>query len=118
MIFALPPEASSGVFRQVREEHRTTAAETTARQDFSDLLGELFSRIVDAIPLPKPVREVLGTIRDGIVNAASALWHRFFEYGENETHETSMAPVAHAATPTLQTDYHPAPVLQPTRWLD
>lgn len=78
MIFALPPEASSGVFRQVREEHRTTAAETTARQDFGDLLGELFSRIVDAIPLPKSVREALGTIRDSIVNAASALWHWFF----------------------------------------
>ncbi|MEI6984257.1 GTP-binding protein, partial [Klebsiella pneumoniae] len=56
MIFALPPEASSGVFRQVREEHRTTEAESTARQDFGDLLGELFSRIVDAIPLPKAVR--------------------------------------------------------------
>ncbi|MBL0873871.1 GTP-binding protein [Serratia nevei] len=78
MIFALPPEASSGVFRQVREEHRTTAAETTARQDFGDLLGELFSRIVDAIPLPKSVREALGTIRDSIVNAVSALWHWFF----------------------------------------
>ncbi|CAI1618432.1 GTPase family protein [Serratia marcescens] len=78
MVFALPPEASSGVFRQVRVEHRTTEAESSARQDFSDLLGELFSRIVEAIPLPKPVREVLGTIRGGIVNAASALWHRFF----------------------------------------
>lgn len=78
MIFALPPEASSGVFRQVREEHRSEEAESTARKDFGDLLGELFSRIVDAIPLPKPVREVLGTIHDGIVNVASALWHWFF----------------------------------------
>ncbi|MFV1477751.1 hypothetical protein [Serratia marcescens] len=78
MIFALPPEASSGVFRQVREEHQSAEAESTARQDFGNLLGELFSRIVEAIPLPKPVREALGTIRDGIVNAASALWHWFF----------------------------------------
>ena len=68
----------SGVFRQVREEHRTAEAESTARKDFGELLGELFGRIVDAIPLPKPVREALGTIRDGIVNAASALWHWFF----------------------------------------
>ena len=78
LIFALPPEASSGVFRQIREEHKTAEAESTARKDFGDLLGELFSRIVDAIPLPKPVREALGTIRDGIVNTASALWHWFF----------------------------------------
>ncbi len=78
MIFALPPKASSGVFRQVREEHRTTEAESTARKDFGDLLSELLSRIVDAFPLPKPVREALVTIREGIVNAASALWHWFF----------------------------------------
>lgn len=78
IIFALPPEASSGVFRQVREEHRTMEAESTARQDFGELLGELFSRTVDAIPLPKSVSEALGTIRDGIVNAASVLWHWFF----------------------------------------
>jgi hypothetical protein len=37
---------------------------------------------VDAIPLPKAVREALGTIRDGIVNAASALWHLLFEVVE------------------------------------
>lgn len=78
MVFALPPEASSGVFRQVKKEHRTKEAESTARKDFGDLLGELFGRVVDAIPLPRAVRDGLGTIRDGIVNAATALWHWFF----------------------------------------
>ncbi len=78
LIFALPPEASSGVFRQVREEHRTAEAECTARQDFGELLGELFSCVVDAIPLPKMIREGLGAIRDGIVKAATSLWHWFF----------------------------------------
>ncbi|CAI1006817.1 MULTISPECIES: GTPase family protein [Serratia] len=78
LIFALPPEASSGVFRQVKEEHRTREAETTARKDFGELLGELFSRMVEAIPLPKGVRDGLSTVRDGIVNATTALWHWFF----------------------------------------
>ena len=78
LIFALPPEASSGVFRQVREEHRTAEAECTARQDFGELLGELFSCVVDAFPLPKMIREGLGAIRDGIVKAATSLWHWFF----------------------------------------
>lgn len=78
MIFALPPEASSGVFRQVREEHRTAEAESTARKDFSELLGELFSRIVEAIPVPKVVRDSLNALKEGLVSAASALWHYFF----------------------------------------
>ncbi|EDM6258289.1 GTP-binding protein [Salmonella enterica] len=78
LIFALPPEASSGVFRQVKKEHRTREAETTARKDFGELLGELFSRVVDAVPLPKVLRDGLGTLRDGIVNAATTLWHLFF----------------------------------------
>ncbi|MBS3894802.1 MULTISPECIES: GTPase family protein [Enterobacterales] len=78
LIFALPPEASSGVLRQVREEHRSREAETTARKDFGELLGELFSRIVEAIPLPRSVRDGLVILRDGIVNAASTLWHWFF----------------------------------------
>lgn len=78
LIFALPPEASSGVFRQVRDEHRTREAENIARKDFGDLLGELFTRIVEAIPLPQVVRDVLSTVRDGIVNVATRLWDWFF----------------------------------------
>ncbi|OKP23804.1 GTPase family protein [Serratia fonticola] len=78
LIFALPPEASSGVFRQVKEEHRTREAETSARKDFGDLLGELFGRVVDAVPLPKAIRDGLGALREGIVQAATALWHWFF----------------------------------------
>lgn len=78
LIFALPSQASSGVFRQVKAEHRTREAETTARKDFGELLGELFSRMVEAIPLPKGMRDGLSTVRDGIVNAAATLWHWFF----------------------------------------
>lgn len=78
LIFALPPQASSGVFRHVKEGHRSREAETTARKDFGELLGELFSCVVDAVPLPKIVRDRLSTIRDGIVNAASTLWYWFF----------------------------------------
>ncbi|NHB89835.1 GTPase family protein [Photorhabdus tasmaniensis] len=78
MIFALPPEASSGVFRQIREEHRTKESETKARKDFADLLGELLSRILEAIPLPNAIRNGLGLLREGLMNAATAMWHWFF----------------------------------------
>lgn len=78
MIFALPPEATSGVFRQIREEHRTKEAETKARKDFADLLGELLSRILEAIPLPNSIRNGLGVIKEGMMNAATAMWHLFF----------------------------------------
>lgn len=78
LVHALPSEASSGVFRQVRAEHRTKEAESTARKDFGALLGELFTRIVEEIPLPRSVRDGLSSVREGIVNAATVLWHWFF----------------------------------------
>lgn len=37
---------------------------------------------MDAIPLPKMIREGLGAIRDGIVKAATSLWHWFFKNAE------------------------------------
>ncbi len=78
LIFALPSQASSGVLRQLKKEHRTREAETMARKDFGELLGELFSLAVEAIHLPKAVRERLSVIREGVVNAASTLWNWFF----------------------------------------
>ncbi|EPT8736871.1 TPA: GTPase family protein [Klebsiella variicola subsp. variicola] len=78
IIFALPPEATSGVFRQIREEHRTKESETKARKDFADLLGELLSRILEAIPLPSVIRNGLGVLREGLENAATSIWHWFF----------------------------------------
>lgn len=78
LIFALPPQASSGVFHQVKKEHRTKEAESAARKDFGDLLGELFSRIVEAIPLPEVIRDTLRSVSDNVVRSATALWHWFF----------------------------------------
>lgn len=78
LIFALPSQASSGVLRQVKTEHRTQEAETTARKDFGELFGELFSRVVEAIPLSAVVRSGLSNVRESAVNAAAALWHWFF----------------------------------------
>ncbi|MGO2143629.1 MAG: GTPase family protein [Serratia bockelmannii] len=78
LIFALPPEASSGVFRQVKEAHRTQEAETTARKDFGDVLVGLFDRVVEAISLPQALRDKLGALRNTLMHAASALWHWFF----------------------------------------
>lgn len=78
LVFALPPQASSGVFSQIRPAHRTLEAESTVRQDFGELLGELFSRMVEAIPLPEVLRDTLKSVRDNLVSTAAALWHCFF----------------------------------------
>ncbi|KAB7706442.1 GTP-binding protein [Plesiomonas shigelloides] len=78
VILALPREASSGVFRQVKEEHRTQDAETVARNDFGEWVGELIWHLADVLPLPRLIREGLSVVRDGIVCAAKALWHWFF----------------------------------------
>lgn len=78
LIFALPPAASSGVYRQVKDAHRTAEAQAVAQRDFGDVLSELFTRLLDAAPLPKAMRDRLRMLRGGIVTAATALWHAVF----------------------------------------
>jgi len=78
MVIALPSTASSGVFRQLRSEYCGQQAETTVRHDFGELLGELFTQIVEAFPLPQVLRSAIQQIRERLVNTASALWHWFF----------------------------------------
>lgn len=78
LVFALPPEASSGVFRQFRDEHKNADAETQVRHSFGELLGDLFDRVIDALPVPDSFRSLIQSARDGVVNIASQLWHWFF----------------------------------------
>ncbi|MFZ5177016.1 GTPase family protein [Enterobacter kobei] len=78
LVSALPASASSGVFCQIREIHRTSEAEQVVRQDFGELVGELFSRIINAVPLPEALKDRLHAIRESLASAASTLWHWFF----------------------------------------
>lgn len=78
LVSALPASACSGVFCQIKEIHRTSDAEQVVRQDFGELVGELLSRIIDAVPLPEALKDRLHAIRESLVSAASTLWHRFF----------------------------------------
>lgn len=78
LVSALPASASSGVFCQIKEIHRTSDAEQVVRQDFGELVGELFSRIIDAVPLPETLKDRLHVIRESLARAASTLWHWFF----------------------------------------
>lgn len=78
LVSALPVSASSGVFCQIKEIHRTSEAEQVVRQDFGELVGELFSRIIDAVPLPEALKDRLHAIRESLASAASTLWHWFF----------------------------------------
>lgn len=78
LVSALPASASSGVFCQIKEIHRTSDAEQVVRQDFGELVGVLLSRIIDAVPLPEALKDRLHAIRESLASAASTLWHWFF----------------------------------------
>lgn len=78
LVSALPASASSGVFCQIKEIHRTSDAEQVVRQNFGELVGELFSCIIDAVPLPEALKDRLHAIRESLACAASTLWHWFF----------------------------------------
>ncbi|MBC3946729.1 50S ribosome-binding GTPase [Erwinia persicina] len=78
LVYALPREASSGVFCQLKPQFRTHEVESAVRKDFGELVGELLSRVVEVIPLPKALRDGLEYVRNSLVNSAAMLWHWFF----------------------------------------
>ncbi|MBD8198652.1 50S ribosome-binding GTPase [Pantoea agglomerans] len=78
LVTALPASASSGVFCQIKGIHRTSEAEQVVQQDFGELVGELFSRIIDSLPMPEALKNRLHALRESLACTASTLWHWFF----------------------------------------
>ncbi|MDH0356655.1 GTPase [Morganella sp. GD04133] len=78
LIRALPTQASSGVARQLNTTYRTTAVETSARNDFGQCVSELVDSLVDIIPLPTVVKNAVSAVKNTLVSVAKSLWNWFF----------------------------------------
>ncbi|MEQ5127744.1 GTPase [Providencia alcalifaciens] len=78
LIRALPTQASSGVARQLNTTYRTTAVETSARNDFGQCVSELVDSLVDIIPLPTMVKNAASAVKNTLVSVAKSLWNWFF----------------------------------------
>lgn len=78
LIRALPTQASSGVTRQLNTTYRTTAVESTARNDFGQCVSELVDSLMNIFPLLMVMKNSLNAVKNTLVSAAKSLWSWFF----------------------------------------
>ncbi|WNN51042.1 GTPase [Hafnia alvei] len=78
MVHALPPQASSAVYRQLKPENKTKEASATVRQAFGDMAGVAFDTVVYPSHYPLGWTVVLRRLRRKLVRFAMRLWDRFW----------------------------------------
>ncbi|MDQ9127399.1 GTPase [Serratia fonticola] len=78
MVHALPVQASSAVYRQIKLENRSVDSETAVRQDFGEAAGKVFDSVIDPLSLPSGLTVLLRRLRRKLVRLAIRLWDRLF----------------------------------------
>ncbi len=78
MVHALPLQASSAVYRQLKPEHQPVESDSAVRQRFGELAGAAFDSVIDPNSLPSRWRALLGKLREKLVQLATGLWDRLF----------------------------------------
>lgn len=78
MVHALPGQASSAVYRQLKSEHKTEEAETAVRQAFGDVAGTAFDTVFNPDAYSPGWAVLLRRLRRKLVRLAERLWGRIF----------------------------------------
>lgn len=78
MVHALPLQASSAVYRQLKPEHQNAESDSAVRQRFGEMAGAAFDSVIDPNSLPSGWRVLLGQLREKLVQLATGLWDRLF----------------------------------------
>lgn len=78
MVHALPRQASSAVYRQLKSEHKTEEAETAVRQAFGDVAGTAFDTVFNPDSYSPGWAVLLRRLRRKLVRLAERLWDRIF----------------------------------------
>lgn len=78
MVHALPGQASSAVYRQLKSEHKTEEAETAVRQAFGDVAGTAFDTVFNPDAYSPGWAVLLRRLRRKLVRLAERLWDRIF----------------------------------------
>lgn len=78
MVYALPGQASSAVYRQLKSEHKTEEAETAVRQAFGDIAGTAFDTVFNPDAYSPGWAVLLRQLRRKLVRLAERLWDRIF----------------------------------------
>ncbi|PLL52382.1 GTPase, partial [Klebsiella michiganensis] len=78
MVHALPVQASSAVYCQLKPEHQTPDSDAAVRQQFGEAAGKAFDTVINPDHLPSAWTALLRSIRQKLVQLATALWDRIF----------------------------------------
>ncbi|ROW34644.1 GTPase [Citrobacter europaeus] len=78
MAHALPGQASSAVYRQLKSEYKTAEAETAVRQAFGDIAGTAFDTVFNPDAYSPGWAVLLRRLRRKLVRLAERLWDRIF----------------------------------------
>ncbi|AVZ12835.1 GTPase [Enterobacter hormaechei] len=78
MVHALPAQASSAVYRQLKSDHKSTKSDSAVRQRFGELAGSTFDSVIDPDSLPSGWRALLCRLREKLVQLATGLWDKLF----------------------------------------
>ena len=78
IVHALPRQASSAVYRQLKSEHKTEEAETAVRQAFGDVAGTAFDTVFNPDAYSPGWAVLLRRLRRKLVRLAERLWDRIF----------------------------------------
>ena len=78
MVHALPAQASSAVYRQLKPENHSAESDAAVRQDFGDVAGRVFDKVIEPLSLPSALTVLLRRLRRKLVRLAVRLWDRLF----------------------------------------
>lgn len=78
MIHALPVQASSAFYCQLKPENHTEESDVAVRQRFGEIAGSAFDTVITSERLPSGWSLLLRRLREKLVQLASELWERIF----------------------------------------
>ena len=78
MVHALAVQASSAVYCQLKPENQTPDSDAAVRQQFGEAAGKAFDTVINPDHLPSVWTALLRSIRQKLVQLATALWDRIF----------------------------------------
>ncbi|MCE3115370.1 YfjP family GTPase [Enterobacter sp. ASE] len=78
MIHALPIQASSAFYCQLKPENHTEESDVAVRQRFGEIAGSAFDTVIASERLPSGWSLLLRRLREKLVQLATELWERIF----------------------------------------
>lgn len=78
LIHALPAQASSAIARQLKTSYCSDTVISSAKQDFGHTVGDLVEELIEILPVPKPVKQVMSHVKERLVSVAVSFWRWLF----------------------------------------